>query len=97
VGNNLLTQTSELRKNDQKGRKFMSPSASMAVRMQKLNTTQRKELSDFIDFLVMRRRRTSREKSRKDRLTQISVWSSKDIKPVEEAMAEVNSWKLPNF
>ena len=75
----------------------MSPSTSMAVRMQKLNTTQRKELSDFIDFLVMRRRRTSREKSRKDRLTQISVWSSKDIKPVEEALAEVNSWKLPNF
>ena len=75
----------------------MSPSASMAVRMQKLNTTQRKELSDFIDFLVMRRRQTSREKSRKERLTQISVWSSKDIKPIEEAMTEVNSWKLPNF
>jgi hypothetical protein len=75
----------------------MSPSASMAVRMQKLNTTQRKELSDFIDFLVMRRRQTSREKSRKDRLAQISVWSSKDIKPIEEAMMEINSWKLANF
>jgi hypothetical protein len=75
----------------------MSPSASIAVNMQKLNTTQRKEVSDFIDFLVMRRRQVSREKGRKDRLAQISVWSSKDIKPIEEAMMEVNSWKLTNF
>lgn len=52
----------------------MSPSASMAVQMQKLNTTQRKEVSDFIDFLVMRRRQASREKGRKDRLAHISVW-----------------------
>jgi hypothetical protein len=52
-------------------------------------------LSDFIDFLVMRRRQTSREKGRKDRLAQISVWSGKQIRPIEEAMTEVNSWKLP--
>jgi hypothetical protein len=75
----------------------MSPSASMAVQMQKLNTTQRKEVANFIDFLLMRRRQSTREKSRKGRLEKISVWSNDDVKPIEEAMAEVNSWKLPNF
>jgi hypothetical protein len=75
----------------------MSPSASMAVQMQKLNITQRKEVANFIDFLLMRRRQSTREKSRKGRLEKISIWYSDDVKPIEEAIAEVNSWKLPNF
>ena len=75
----------------------MSPSTSMAVQMQKLNTTQRKEVADFIEFLLARRRHSTREKNRKERLTKISVWSNNDVKPIEEAMAEVNNWKLPNF
>jgi hypothetical protein len=69
----------------------------MAVQMQKLNTSQRKEVADFIEFLSMRRRQSTKEKSRKDRLAKISVWASNDVKPIEEAMAEVNSWKLPSF
>ncbi len=75
----------------------MSPSASMAVQIQKLNTTQRKEVADFVDFLLMRRRQTTKEKSRKARLEKISIWSCDDVNPIEEAMAEVNCWKLPNF
>jgi len=75
----------------------MSPSASMAIQMQKLNTIQRKEVSDFIDFLLTRRRNPSRKKSRNERLTKVSVWSNSDVKPIEEAMVEVNNWKLPNY
>ena len=75
----------------------MSPSASVAVQMQKLNTAQRKEVSDFVDFLLTRRRQTTRENKRKVWLTKVSVWSDSDVKPIEEAMAEVNNWKLPSF
>jgi len=75
----------------------MSPSASMAVQMQKLNTSQRKEVADFIEFLLARRRHSKNGKSRKARLTKIAVWSESDVQPIEEAMAEVNNWNLPNF
>lgn len=75
----------------------MSPSASMAVQIQRLNTTQRKEVADFIDFLLIRRRQSTRDKSRKGKLTKISVWSSDDVKPIEDAVMEVNNWNLPNF
>jgi hypothetical protein len=57
--------------------------------MQKLNTTQRKEVADFVDFLVMRCRLIPRKKSRKAMLGKVSVWSSEDIKSIEGAMAEV--------
>jgi hypothetical protein len=69
----------------------------MAVQIQKLNTAQRREVADFVDFLLVRRRQATREKSRRAMLAKVSVWSSDDIKPIEETMAEVNNWKLPNF
>jgi mRNA-degrading endonuclease RelE of RelBE toxin-antitoxin system len=67
----------------------MSPSASMAVQIQKLNSTQRKEVSDFVEFLLTRRRHSTSEKRRNERLAKISVWSNNDITPIEEAMTNL--------
>ena len=63
----------------------MSPTASMAIQMQKLNTTQRREVSDFVEFLLTRRRQSVREKGRKERLMKVSVWSNNDVHSIEEA------------
>jgi hypothetical protein len=74
-------------------------SVSSETVMQKfevLPEAAKKEVVDFIDFLLQKK--TSRKKKLdKKKLLEISKWTEEDIKAIEEAGKEINKWQLETF
>ncbi|NIM11070.1 MAG: DUF2281 domain-containing protein [Candidatus Aminicenantes bacterium] len=56
----------------------------------------KKEVDDFIDFLLQKRP-PRKKKLDKKKLLEISQWTEEDIKAVEEAGKEINKWQLETF
>jgi hypothetical protein len=56
----------------------------------------KKEVDDFIDFLLQKRP-PRKKKLDKKKLLEISQWTEEDIKAIEEAGKEINKWQLETF
>ncbi len=56
----------------------------------------KREVSDFIDFLIQKKRHI-KKKIDKKKLLEISCWDDEDIKAIEDAGKEINKWKLEAF
>jgi hypothetical protein len=69
---------------------------SIIQRYESLPETAKREISDFIDLLVQKRK-PGRKKIDKKKLLQISCWNDEDIKAIEEVGKEINKWNLETF
>ena len=56
----------------------------------------KREVVDFIDFLLQKRF-TRKKKTDKKKLLEISQRSEEDIKIIEDAGKEINKWQLETF
>ncbi|MCK4762631.1 MAG: DUF2281 domain-containing protein [Candidatus Aminicenantes bacterium] len=56
----------------------------------------KREVADFIDFLVSRRKKPVKKKDKK-KLLEVSCWSDEDIEAIEDAGKEINKWKPEAF
>jgi hypothetical protein len=61
-----------------------------------LPESAKKEVSDFIDYLLQKRP-SRKKKLDKKKLLEISQWTNEDIKAIEEAGKEINKWQLETF
>ena len=69
---------------------------SIIQRYESLPEAAKREISDFIDLLIQKRK-PRRKKIDKKNLLQISCWNDEDIKAIEEVGKEINKWKLETF
>ncbi len=60
-----------------------------------LDMASRKELNDFLDFLLSKAipRDKNRQKSYKQNILKVSVWTEEDIKAVHENVRLFEQWK----
>lgn len=75
----------------------MRTATALSVKMQRMTPAQQREVIDFAEFIISRKKRTSKGSMRKERLLNISVWSDSDIEAIDQATTEVNKWNLPNY
>jgi len=61
-----------------------------------LPESAKKEVADFIDFLLQKRF-SRKKKTDKKMLLEISQWTEVDIKAIEDAGKEINKWQLETF
>ena len=60
-----------------------------------LNAFQQQTVVAYIDSLL--KTQTAVDKRDKSRLLTLSVWTERDLQPIEEAQARINAWQLPVF
>lgn len=56
----------------------------------------KKEVADFIDFLIQKKKPV-KKKLNKKKLLEVSCWSNEDIKAIEDAGKEINKWQPETF
>ena len=61
-----------------------------------LPESAKREVADFIDFLLQKRF-SRKKKTDKKMLLEISQWTEEDIKAIEDAGKEINKWQLETF
>jgi hypothetical protein len=69
---------------------------SIKIRLQELPAEMIKEVSDFIDFLAIKKKERVK-KSNKEKLLEVSVWSKKDIRIFETIREDVNKWIVKEY
>jgi hypothetical protein len=69
---------------------------SIIQKFESLPEAAKREVSDFIDFLILKRK-PKRGKIDKKKLLQISCWNDEDIKAIEAVGKEMNKWNLETF
>jgi hypothetical protein len=59
-----------------------------------LNSAEKKEVSDFIDFLVSKKKKTPKKgDAYRKQILKVSVWTEEGIKIFETNKAGFNEWK----
>jgi hypothetical protein len=71
-------------------------SEAMMLKFESLSERAKREVTDFMEFLV-RRRKPGRVKINKSKLLEISCWNDEDIKAIENAGKEINKWQPIEF
>ena len=56
----------------------------------------KKEVSDFIDFLIQKKKPVKKKLDKK-KLLEISCWDEESIKAIENAGKEINKWQPETF
>lgn len=56
----------------------------------------KKEVADFIDFLIQKKKPV-KKKLNKKKLLEVSCWSNEDIEAIEDAGKEINKWQPETF
>ena len=75
----------------------MQTSTALSVTMQRMTPAQQREVIDFAEFIISRKKRILKGTTRQERLLHVSIWPDSDIKAIESAGTEVNKWNLPNY
>jgi hypothetical protein len=57
----------------------------------------RREVFDFIEFLMAKRTSKKGQKAIKDKLLSVSVWSKKDLLIFEEIGKDINKWNIAKY
>jgi hypothetical protein len=71
-------------------------SETVIQKFEVLPESAKKEVADFIDFLLQKRP-FRKKKLDKKRLLEISQWAEEDIKVIKEAGNGINKWPLEAF
>ncbi len=60
-----------------------------------LNAFEKKEVSDFIDFLFSKKKNADKQPpgNYKKKILSVSVWSDEDLKAFEENSKQFNQWR----
>jgi hypothetical protein len=74
----------------------MQTATEISVKMQRMTRAQQREVVDFAEFLLSRKKYLAKDLIRRERLLNVSVWSDCDIEAINRATTEVNKWNLPN-
>ena len=74
----------------------MQTATELSVKMQRMTPVQQREVIDFAEFLLSRKKQLVKDSIRRERLLNVSVWSDSDIEAINRATTEVNKWNLPN-
>jgi len=61
-----------------------------------LPESAKRQVTDFIDFLLQKRS-PRKKKIDKKMLLEISQWTEEDIKAIKDAGKEINKWQLETF
>lgn len=64
-------------------------------KIEDLDYTEKKEINDFIDFLISRKKEKDLDK--KKVLENISVWSEDEVKEIETIQRDFSKWKIEEF
>lgn len=63
---------------------------SIQSRLQELPGEMVKEVSDFIDFLAARQKKTRGKKTPREKLLEVSTWGKKDIQIFQRIQKDMN-------
>ncbi|NOY64060.1 MAG: DUF2281 domain-containing protein [Nitrospirae bacterium] len=68
----------------------------ITLKIQSLSNNDKKEVLDFIEFLLNKKKSKKKTNLRK-KLLQVSVWNKTDLKAIEKATDNLNQWKIKEF
>jgi hypothetical protein len=71
-------------------------SEAMMLKFESLSERAKREVTDFMEFLVGKRK-PRKIKIDKSKLLEISCWNDEDIKAIEDAGKEINKWQPIEF
>lgn len=69
---------------------------SILQKFEVLPENAKREVADFIEFLLQKRP-SKKKKIDKKALLEISQWTDEDIQAIEDAGKEINKWKVETF
>jgi|AntRauTorcE11898_2_1112593.scaffolds.fasta_scaffold05334_4 hypothetical protein len=69
------------------------------IKYNKLNNTRRRELNDFLDFLLNRQKsdKTKSLTDYKKKILSVSTWTDEDCRPIEENQKAFNQWNIQEW
>jgi len=71
---------------------------NVQLKYEKLDPLAKKEVDDFIDFLLSKRSaKKSGEKSYEENLLKVSTWSEDDLKVFDENAKLFNNWTIDEW
>lgn len=67
----------------------------LVLKFNLLDKDSRKEILDFLDFLLTKRTKAPKKKKSdyKNKILRVSVWSDADIKVINDNQKKFNQWK----
>ena len=73
--------------------------SDIVVKYNRLNKFARKEVNDFMDFLLSKQKspKTSFLSTYKSKILNVSVWSYSDLKIFDENQKIFNQWSAPEW
>ena len=73
--------------------------SDIVVKYNRLNKFARKEVNDFMDFLLSKQKtpKTSFLNSYKSKTLNVSVWTASDLKIFDEDQKTSNQWSAPEW
>ena len=69
----------------------------LEIKYNRLNITAKRELDDFIDFLLSKENTNNSMKNYKNNILNVSVWSDTDLKVFKETHNLFNQWKVQEW
>ena len=71
----------------------------IALKYRLLDKNGRKEVNDFMDFLLSRRKinKSKQIKSYKKRILTVSTWTDEDLKVFKKNAESFNNWKIEEW
>ncbi len=73
--------------------------SDIVVKYNRLNKFARKEVNDFMDFLLSKQKipKTSFLSNYKSKILNVSVWSENDLRIFDENQESFNQWRVPEW
>lgn len=73
--------------------------SDIVVKYNRLNKIARQEVNDFLDFLISRQKmiKTNSLPSYKNKILNVSVWTSEDCKIFTENQKQFNQWNIQEW
>jgi hypothetical protein len=67
------------------------------IKYNRLNKTAKRELNDFIDFLLSKEETNNSMKNYKNKILNVSVWSDSDLKAFNENQKLFKQWNVQEW
>lgn len=73
--------------------------SKIEIKYNKLNNARRRELNDFLDFLLSRQKNEMKKSltDYKKKILSVSTWSDEDCRQIEENQNAFNQWKIQEW
>ena len=67
------------------------------IKYNQLNITAKRELNDFIDFLLSKEDTNNSMKNYKNNILNVSIWTDADLKVFKENQKLINQWNVQEW